>query len=343
MNQQDTGVPTTLLLQRFFICPSDNAMTSEDIREMVTPVINHVDGHDEYRAIRLRQCGDEFEVVLHAESGVAIIDQPRDSLKAVYVANGFFEKTVENMNRLRSRGTIDFEGRLQIAFMIELAAAKIDERTGELVIIEDNPPSDPVMVNRIDGEQSELFSRIEKVLVLCAVRPGQTFESGGQVEFESLTRVDVSTRREMEPIRYQYCDLESAVSLGEGVLSWPSRERHTDRYGFICLCRNTGTGSDHVPLDTGGVIGLAGSLVCQIVEARISHMEDAFRGLVAQTPQVGEIIELGKGTLQVGDDDAIGLKPEHEREIDWLDPKALYRCHLQTVRLLFLPSGSRDS
>ncbi|WP_030472510.1 hypothetical protein [Lentzea aerocolonigenes] len=30
---------------------------------------------------------------------------------------------------------------------------------------------------------------------------------------------------------------------------------------------------------------------------------------------------------------AVGLAPDDDRDTDWLDPRALYRCHNQTVRL----------
>jgi hypothetical protein len=32
------------------------------------------------------------------------------------------------------------------------------------------------------------------------------------------------------------------------------------------------------------------------------------------------------------------LEPDDGRRADWLNPKALYRCHEQTVRLLFRPT-----
>jgi hypothetical protein len=35
----------------------------------------------------------------------------------------------------------------------------------------------------------------------------------------------------------------------------------------------------------------------------------------------------------LGIPNAVGLAPDDRRHADWLDPRALYRCHNQTVRL----------
>jgi hypothetical protein len=54
---------------------------------------------------------------------------------------------------------------------------------------------------------------------------------------------------------------------------------------------------------------------------------------------VGEEITLGSGTLftetdpDTGLPTAVGLAPDDGRDEDWFDPRALYRCHDQTVRL----------
>ena len=130
MIRQETGEATALLLQRVLICPSRDEISIEEIKNMVTPVIEHQNGSGDYRPMHLRECGEDREVVLYADAGIAVIDQPNDSLKAVYVANGLFQKTVENMNRLRSRGTIDFEGTLRIQLLKEQVVAQNDERTG---------------------------------------------------------------------------------------------------------------------------------------------------------------------------------------------------------------------
>ncbi len=91
-------------------------------------------------------------------------------------------------------------------------------------------------------------------------------------------------------------------------------------------------------------MGLPGRLVAEVQATRQStHVGDLFRGLRPETPEVGERIVLGEGRLfcQTVDREegieAVGCTPEPEdpRDSDWLDPRALYRAHEQTVRLVF--------
>ncbi|WIV57911.1 hypothetical protein [Amycolatopsis nalaikhensis] len=77
-----------------------------------------------------------------------------------------------------------------------------------------------------------------------------------------------------------------------------------------------------------------------MLETRPSvHCGDLTRGLAPTTPAVGEQITLGSGTVftepdpDTGLPTAVGLVPDDGRDEDWLDPRALYRCHNQTVRL----------
>jgi hypothetical protein len=100
-------------------------------------------------------------------------------------------------------------------------------------------------------------------------------------------------------------------------------------------------------------VGLPGWLVAEVVATRRStHVGDWGRGLSPQTPEVGERIVLGRGRLfcQTVDREraypvieAVGLAPEDvdDRDIDWLDPRALYRAHEQTVRLVFEDAPAR--
>jgi hypothetical protein len=135
--------------------------------------------------------------------------------------------------------------------------------------------------------------------------------------------------------------------IGEGVLSWHPGERISDRYGTVFLM--TGGDSLHepagyVPVPDDAPVGLPGRLVAEVQATRKStHVGDLFRGLWPETPEVGERIVLGEGRLfcQTVDREegieAVGCTPEPEdlRDRDWLDPRALYRAHEQTVRLVF--------
>lgn len=86
-------------------------------------------------------------------------------------------------------------------------------------------------------------------------------------------------------------------------------------------------------------VGARGYLVATVLETRQSdHIGDSFRGLSPSTPRIGEEITLGgPGELFIEMDFApvVGLRPDNDRETDWLNPKSLYRCHNQTVRLEF--------
>lgn len=130
----------------------------------------------------------------------------------------------------------------------------------------------------------------------------------------------------------------AVVELGQGQLWWPRFERQTDRYGTIFLCTGP-DGADYVTFESAPV-GSRGRLVAVVLETRPSvHCGDLTRGLAPMTPAVGEEITLGAGTVfteadpDTGLPTAVGLVPDDGRDEDWLDPRALYRCHNQTVRL----------
>jgi hypothetical protein len=136
--------------------------------------------------------------------------------------------------------------------------------------------------------------------------------------------------------------------IGEGVLTWHPYERRTDRYGTVFLMTSGDSlhePSGYVPIPDDAPLGLPGRLVAEVTATRQStHVGDLFRGLHPQTPDVVERIVLGEGrlfchTVESGDPypaiEAVGLAPEDDRDTDWLDPRALYRAHEQTVRLVF--------
>jgi hypothetical protein len=130
--------------------------------------------------------------------------------------------------------------------------------------------------------------------------------------------------------------------LGEGILNWPAMERRSDRYGYVHLS------PDVIPLDFSSdeepsYIPLKryqgkGKLIARILKTRQSqHIGDLCRGIFPTTPDVGEEICLGEGRLHY-EDHNVGLKPLKPRHTDWLDPHMLYRCHEQTVQLVFMPT-----
>jgi len=134
------------------------------------------------------------------------------------------------------------------------------------------------------------------------------------------------------------------ILLGQGRLTWSRYERIGDRYGAVSLMTDgdslNGVGK-WVPISDEHD-GQHGTLAAEVLETRDStHIGDLFRGLFPETPEVGERIVLGQGTLFTERADLgavqVGLRPDDGRKVDWLNPEKLYRAHEQTVRLLFMP------
>jgi hypothetical protein len=129
--------------------------------------------------------------------------------------------------------------------------------------------------------------------------------------------------------------MTTTTTLGKGTLNWFRGERICDRYGAIHLESPDGYAAyENAPA------GTTGTIVARILQTRpSSHIGDLFRGIGPSASQVGEEIELGTGELftyrEEGGIPVIGVKPADGRETDWMDPRALYRCHNQTVRLEF--------
>lgn len=140
--------------------------------------------------------------------------------------------------------------------------------------------------------------------------------------------------------------------MGRGPLTWNRNERRSDRYGCV-YCH--AISSAETPLELVELAymyeetikkysGQKGKLTAEIVQTRkSSHVGDLFRGIFPHTPSVGDLIELGNGTLffetTPGEYFGVGLLPDDNRETDWLNPQHLYNCHDQTVKLFFYPEG----
>ncbi len=131
--------------------------------------------------------------------------------------------------------------------------------------------------------------------------------------------------------------------VGHGVLTWDGEERRSDRYGAICLMAETFEGQPIVTgrsLDVARLEGLEGQRVkvwAKVVESRKSgHVGDDFLKVYPSQPEVGEVIELGVGILALpmvpwNGQPAVALLPGDGRKKFWMDPRALYRGHDQTV------------
>jgi len=121
--------------------------------------------------------------------------------------------------------------------------------------------------------------------------------------------------------------------LGTGVLVWDGAERRSDRYGTVCLVAS---------LSSKGKVrlvqakeGARGHLVAIVKETRQSrHIGDLSHGVFPKTPEVGQKITLGEGTMFF-EGESVGLRPDDSRSTQWLDMRALYNAHDQTVTLYF--------
>lgn len=121
--------------------------------------------------------------------------------------------------------------------------------------------------------------------------------------------------------------------IGTGVLTWSPGERISDRYGTVYLL--TALDSGETVTLTKTKEGKRGRLIALVLETRQSrHIGDLFHRVRPETPRVGQPIVLGEGTLFF-QDELVGMHPDDGRESLWLDLRALYQAHEQTVTLLF--------
>ena len=124
-----------------------------------------------------------------------------------------------------------------------------------------------------------------------------------------------------------------------------SSERTSDRYGSVSLHDTDSRGrkvADNAKMDVDTILEYAGKygrLICEVLETRESaHVGDDSRKFKPSMPEIGDIIKLGEGELfhQIEEGiDNVGLIAD--RPSDWLDPRALYKVHEQTVNLYFEP------
>lgn len=121
--------------------------------------------------------------------------------------------------------------------------------------------------------------------------------------------------------------------IGTGVLTWSPGERVSDRYGTVYLLSD---------LESNEVVGLTdttegkrGRLIAVVRETRTSrHIGDLFHGVFPEIPEVGQKVVLGEGTLFF-QDELVGVRPDDGRQTQWLNLRALYEVHEQTVTLFF--------
>ncbi len=134
------------------------------------------------------------------------------------------------------------------------------------------------------------------------------------------------------------------MKLGYGIFAWDGTERRSRRYGSVIVDTKPFEGPDRVEvqMDTAAITQLVGKrvrLTVEVVATRTStHFGDAFLHIVPTTPEMGEVIELGVGTLLTIpltwlEHPAFCLAPDDGRKEFWIDPRKLYRLHDQTVNI----------
>lgn len=118
--------------------------------------------------------------------------------------------------------------------------------------------------------------------------------------------------------------------LAKGVLTWDGAERRSDRYGAIHL------GS---PVDSE-LVGQRVRLTAVVTATcKSGHIGDLTLQIFPSIPNLGEIVDLGVGTLRTAPcswpdpNPVITLEPGDGRETFWFDPRKLYRLHEQTVEI----------
>lgn len=176
-----------------------------------------------------------------------------------------------------------------------------------------------------------------------------TMEQDGNSDFAPLSN---AVRAAMEEaltdvsLHYQARLPQDAIraELGSGVLLWSKHERRTTRYGSVSLWTSAGFEREAIPFPNAPV-GQHGILVVTVLETRQSdHIGDLDLGITPRTPAVGEEIVLGDGVLFIDTNPdtgvpSIGLHPSDGRDTEWLNPRALYAVHSQTVRLELRKTG----
>lgn len=140
--------------------------------------------------------------------------------------------------------------------------------------------------------------------------------------------------------------------VGHGVFGWSGTERRSDRYGAFVLAATPYASSDRIAnhLDVATLRPLDGKRVritCKVIANRESgHAGDLALKVFPTTPDVGEVVDLGVGTLRLEDAGydgmtAVAMVPGDGRDTFWFEPRKLYRLHDQTVDV-FIEETTED-
>jgi hypothetical protein len=90
------------------------------------------------------------------------------------------------------------------------------------------------------------------------------------------------------------------ILIGTGNFTWDAVERRSDRYGSVRLTNGNDDGRTDVLFDSAldNLEGHKGELYAEVlVPVKSPHMGDLARGIKCSTPDKGEIVVLGTGSL----------------------------------------------
>lgn len=143
--------------------------------------------------------------------------------------------------------------------------------------------------------------------------------------------------------------------INMGVFMWHAEERRSSRYGGFYLCcqpYNSNPVLEFIQCDEEGLQALRGHKVhikAKVIDNRKSgHIGDLSLEIRPSKPEVGEVVDLGVGILELGRPLEPGyspvffLKPGDGRRAFWLDPHKFYRLHDQTVEVTVEDTNLND-
>lgn len=141
-----------------------------------------------------------------------------------------------------------------------------------------------------------------------------------------------------------------SIKIGQGTLQWDRGERVGNRYGCFYLTdqQESKIEPKFSAKAAQSLEGKRVKLTAEVKEARDSnHIGDIFLGIGPSTPNVGDSIDIGVGTFILEKNSegkpAMGLKPSDGRSELWIDPRILYRLHMQTVEVFAQETNEPDS
>ena len=124
--------------------------------------------------------------------------------------------------------------------------------------------------------------------------------------------------------------------LGTGNFTWNAIERRSDRYGSVKLTDEFQDSNILLHSDMDRLEGKHGRLFAEVLRPVVSsHIGDTARGLKPSTPNKGEIVILGEGTLFI---EHRGIAIHEKSEMEFQD-EAMFK----SMEAMFAGAGNQVS